>query len=199
MVPQPLLAPAEFVDAEFAEAREQSAACDRRWIAAVYAQHGASVHRFLCDLLGDSTAAADAMQETFARAFDRIDRLNRRERVAPWLFGIARNVSREVRKARRRSDRTIAAHDGHAQHDHEVRTTPEGELLSREAATLLQAAMARLPEDRRAAMLLRSDHGLSYEEIAVLMHWSLAKVKVEIFRAREQLRETLKNYEGGAR
>ena len=40
-------------------------------------------------------------------------------------------------------------------------------------------------------LLLRLDHGLSYDEIAGLMGFSVAKVKVEIFRAREVLRETM--------
>jgi RNA polymerase sigma-70 factor (ECF subfamily) len=46
-------------------------------------------------------------------------------------------------------------------------------------------------------LLLRCDHGLAYDEIAPLMGWSLSKVKVEIFRAREVLRATLQEYRGG--
>ena len=51
----------------------------------------------------------------------------------------------------------------------------------------------------RAALVLRIDHGLAYEEIASLMGWSLQKVKNEIHRARLQLRASLAGYLEGAR
>jgi RNA polymerase sigma-70 factor (ECF subfamily) len=48
-------------------------------------------------------------------------------------------------------------------------------------------------------LLLRLDHGLAYEDIAELMGWSLPKVKVELHRARQVLREELSKYQGGSR
>lgn len=168
-------------------------------LAALYARHSSSVHRFLCDLLGDAALAADATQETFVRAFRRLDVLRASARPAPWLFGVARNVSLELRKARRRARRVFEAEGARASDAPSPRASPEAELLGQEAARVISSALARLDEDRRAALLLRLDHGLAYEEIASLMGWSLAKVKIEIFRAREVLRESLREYEGGAR
>ena len=66
-----------------------------------------AILRFLTDLLGDHAAAADATQETFVRAFRRLDTLRGTDRIAPWLFGIARNVSLEHKKARRRRGRVL--------------------------------------------------------------------------------------------
>jgi RNA polymerase sigma-70 factor, ECF subfamily len=167
-------------------------------LAALYAQHAASIQRFLRDLLGDRAAAADATQETFVRAFRRIDTLREVDRVAPWLFGIARNVSLEVRKARRRHGRVVAEdEEGEADGGAEERT-PEDELLGREAARVVEGALGRLSEDRRAMLLLRLDHGLAYEDIARLMGFTVAKVKVEIHRARQVLRAELLKYEGGS-
>jgi RNA polymerase sigma-70 factor (ECF subfamily) len=184
--------------ARLAEATESRAA-DHDAIAALYANHARSIHRFLCDLLGDATLAADATQETFVRAFRRIDTLRDSARVAPWLFGVARNVSFELRKARCRA-RRVFADEGDGANAASPRTSPEAELLGREAARVVSTALAQLSEDRRAVLLLRLDHGLAYDEIAELMGWSLAKVKVEIHRAREVLRATLAKYEeGGAR
>jgi RNA polymerase sigma-70 factor (ECF subfamily) len=48
-------------------------------------------------------------------------------------------------------------------------------------------------------LLLRLDHGMSYDDIAVTMGCSLAKVKIEIFRAREVLRATMAEYEEARR
>jgi RNA polymerase sigma-70 factor, ECF subfamily len=169
--------------------------------AALYAQHGTRIHRFLNDLLGDRALAADATQETFVRAFRQKDAFEAGRAIAPWLFGIARNVSLEMRRARHRARRVIApsSEQGDAP---EPRATgaardPESELLGREALRIVAAAVTTLSEERRAMLLLRLDHGLSYDEIAASMGFSVAKVKVEIFRAREVLRETMAQYERG--
>lgn len=161
----------------------------------LYSRHARAIQRFLCDLLGDAALAADATQETFVRAYSRMGALDDPGRAGPWLFGIARNVSRELRKARRRAGKALAPVGA----DGPCAASPEGALLDREAVGVVSAALARLSDDRREVLLLRLDHGLAYEQIAQLMGWSLAKVKVEMFRAREQLREAMQRYEGGAR
>ena len=143
-------------------------------------------------------ADADARPEPFVRAFRQKDTFDASRSVAPWLFGIARNVSLELRRARYRARRVVA--DGNEEGDApEPRSSacPERELLGREALRVVGAAMDRLSEDRRAMLLLRLDHALAYEEIATTMGFSVAKVKVEIFRAREILRETMADYERG--
>ena len=169
----------------------------RTVLAALYTAHAAAILRFLRDLLGDSALAADATQETFARAFRRLDTLREDQKRLPWLFGIARNVSLEVRKARRVARGRFA--EGDSLDDVPANTrSPEAQFLGREAARVIGEALSGLPEERRAALLLRFDHGLSYEEIAAALGWSVAKAKVEVFRAREVLRGVLGKYEGGA-
>jgi RNA polymerase sigma-70 factor (ECF subfamily) len=178
------------------EAREGDEA-----FAALYAQHGGRIHRFLGDLLGDRALAADATQETFVRAFRSREAFDSGRSIAPWLFGIARNVSLEMRRARHRARRVISpTNDAGDAPEPRAPGSPESELLGREALRVVGAAMERLSEERRAMLLLRLDHSLAYEEIAALMGFTVAKVKVEIFRAREVLRETMAEYErGGAK
>jgi len=175
-----------------------AASCDHATLVSLYADLAPRVHRFLRDLLGDTTLASDATQETFVRAFRRVDGLPRSTRLVPWVFGVARYVALEVRKARGRGRRII---DDCAAADEQAADTrsrsPEEALLDREAVAVIERALMRLPEDRRAVLLLRCDHGLAYDEIAPLMGWSLAKVKVEIFRAREVLRAVFEEYRGG--
>jgi RNA polymerase sigma-70 factor, ECF subfamily len=174
---------------------------ERAAVTALYTAHAAAIRRFLHGLLGCPAAADDATQETFARAFRRLDTLRESERVAPWLFGIARNVSLEMRKAKRRSGQILikggdGGSDGDASREGADARTPEAELLGREAVRVVERALGELSEDRRAALLLRLDHGMAYEDIAGLLGWSLAKVKVEIHRARTVLREELSKYRG---
>jgi RNA polymerase sigma-70 factor (ECF subfamily) len=202
---KPSVVRAFFGDGSDADAEEDAVslagpavACDEATLVSMYGELAPRVHRFLRDLLGDAALASDATQETFVRAFRRVDGLPRSTRLVPWVFGVARFVALEMRKARGRGRRIID--DGVTPDDRAMDTrarTPEDVLLDREAVTVVERALLRLPEDRRAALLLRCDHGLAYDEIAPLMGWSLPKVKVEIFRAREVLREALEEYRGG--
>lgn len=201
-----LAADAEPRQGPFAGGRARDRLADRERAAdhvftELYAQHGGRIHRFLHDLLGDAALAADATQETFVRAFRQKDTFDAGRSVAPWLFGIARNVSLEMRRARYRARRVISpSNDEGDAPEPRADGCPESELLGREALRIVGAAVERLSEDRRAMLLLRLDHSLSYDEIAALMGFSVAKVKVEIFRAREVLRETMADYErGGAK
>jgi len=157
---------------------------------AIFDRHGGSVRRFLQDLLRDADAADEATQETFVRAHTRLGSLRDREKLLPWLLGIARHVFHEALRARRPRAPSLEELASPA-------PTPEGELMGREADRLLAEALAELPEPRRAALLLRIDHGLDYQEIRQVMGWSLAKVKNEIHRARLELRGKLRPYVGG--
>jgi RNA polymerase sigma-70 factor (ECF subfamily) len=162
----------------------------------IFERHAGRVHRFLLDLLRDPAAADEATQETFVRAHRQLPTLRAAERLAPWLLGIARYVALEAQRGRRRlaptGDDAVAALPDTA-------PTPEAALLGAESEHLLQGALGRLSPERRAALLLRLDHGLAYEEIATAMGWSLPKVKNEIHRARLELRAHLSSYVGGTR
>ena len=170
---------------------------DRAALSLLYGEIAPSVHRFLRDLLGDAALAADATQETFIRAFRRIDEVPRGTRLGAWVFGIARHVSLEMRRARTRARRVVDDREASDADVADVASSPESACLDREALTVVARALERLGEDRRAVLLLRLDHGLAYEEIAELMSWSLPKVKVEIHRAREVLRVALADYQRG--
>ena len=156
------------------------------------------VRRFLRDLLRDEPAAEEAAQETFARAFVRIRGLRDQERALPWLLGIARNVSLEARRDQGRPVRAVGLdvalallEAGDPEPGDGGAASPERALLGREAHRELGELLARLSEDRRAVLLLRVDHDLGCAEIAQLMGWSIAKVKVEVHRARLELRALL--------
>ena len=64
-------------------------------------------------------------------------------------------------------------------------------MLDRELAVAFSQALSELKPERRAALLMRVDHGLPYEEIAEAMGWSLPTVKNEIHRARLKLRQLM--------
>jgi RNA polymerase sigma-70 factor (ECF subfamily) len=168
---------------------ERARAGDSKAFRLIFERHAPAVRRFLHDLLRDGEAADECTQETFVRAHGRLSSLRDEDKILPWLLGIARHVFHEALRAKR--PRLLLAED-------EVSVpTPEAVLMGREADRLLTAALACLDEERRAALLLRIDHGLDYDEIRAVMGWSLAKVKNEIHRGRLELRERLQRYVGG--
>jgi RNA polymerase sigma-70 factor, ECF subfamily len=166
----------------------------------LFDRHVTAVRRFLCDLLGDVSAADEATQETFVRAYDRLVTVRNGEKLRTWLLGIARNVALESFRARRRFRLSFLWNhtkddDGEALEAASPQT-PETLLMHRQALHHVSEALQSLHPDRRAALLLRFDHALPYEEISRVLGWSLSKAKVEVHRARLQLRRTLAHCEG---
>ncbi len=163
---------------------------------ALFERHVVSVRRFLRDLLRDSHAADDATQESFARAHAQLPKLTERERFKPWVLGIARNVAFEARRVR--------VHDVYDTDENDVPDAvipspdPEMVLLNQELEQHFNEALAHLSPHRRAALLMRLDHGLSYDDIAASFGWSLPTVKNEIHRARLALRAQLLPHLGGS-
>lgn len=162
---------------------------DGRAFRLIFERNAGPVRRFLRDLLGDDSAADEAMQETFVRAHGRLGTLRDSDKLQSWLLGIARLVSLEQLRGRRRH-----ADEEAADEPVDEAPTPELALLGQEADRKLGEALEQLSEQRRAALLLRLDHNLGYDEIAEIMGWPLSKVKNEIHRARLQLRQFLSRY-----
>jgi RNA polymerase sigma-70 factor (ECF subfamily) len=152
----------------------------------LFERHAPSVRRFLRDLGSDGAFADEGAQETFVRAHARLASLRDDQRVRPWLLGIARRVFLE--ELRRRRPRVAPGDLA------EPVSSPVADLLIAEQVRLFRAALGRLTVERRGVVLLRLDHGLSYDEIAQVMRMSPAKVRNELHRGRQELREYLTPY-----
>ncbi|HWM85293.1 MAG TPA: RNA polymerase sigma factor [Kofleriaceae bacterium] len=170
--------------AQVLEARQGDQAAFR----ALFDRHAPGVRRFLRDLGRDEAWADEGTQETFIRAHAGLGGLRDGQRLRPWLLGIARRVFLEELRRRRKHwpDGPGAAE--------ELAPSPESALLDAEASRLFRAALARLPADRRAVLLLQIDHGLPYDEIAAVMGASPARVRNELHRGRAELRAFLAPY-----
>jgi RNA polymerase sigma-70 factor (ECF subfamily) len=165
---------------------------------ALFERHVVAVRRFLMDLVRDRHAADDATQEAFARAHAQLEKLTEGDRFKPWMLGIARNVAFEVRRVRVHA--SLDDEEDEAVPDAVIPAPdPEAVLLDQELERHFIEALGRLSARRRAALLLRLDHGLSYEDIARTCGWSLATVKNEIHRARLALRVAMVPHLGGGR
>lgn len=143
-------------------------------------------------LLGNSEDAADAVQESFVKAFRALGRLRDGSAFGPWFRSIVRNHCRDrLRVARPAEDPLTDA-------DAEVWTEPSVLLtLEREdAARAVRAALARISPDHREILVLKEIEEMSYAEIAEAMRIPPGTVASRLHHARAALRNAV---EGGAR
>jgi RNA polymerase sigma-70 factor (ECF subfamily) len=147
----------------------------------LYERYARDVYRFALYLSGSPARAEDIASETFVRVFAGRDTL-RAATVKSYLFTIARNLHSDGRRRESRHVELpkllIDANPG-----------PDIEAQDRQAlATVLQALQA-LPEVDRAALLMRAQDGLPYEEIAAALQISVSAARAKVHRARLRLSE----------
>ncbi|HVG23905.1 MAG TPA: RNA polymerase sigma factor [Thermoanaerobaculia bacterium] len=154
--------------------------------AGAYAAFHPQIVRFLRGMLSGRGDAADLAQEVFLRLHASGDAAPEGERVRFWLFRVARNLAlnelrREgVRERLRAFVRPFLSVDD-----------PHERVERDEQQRRLAKEIARLRPDHRAALLLCEWEEMSYDEIAATLDVSVAKVKSDIFRARQALRAAL--------
>lgn len=167
----------------------------------LYEVHARRVQRFAADMVG-AAEASDVTQETFVRGFRRLETLTDHDKLVPWLLGIARRIAMEHLRRQRRG-RRLLAEEGSSRPSLRGELvelhTPEAMALHHEATRILDGALDGLAPARRAALLLRLDHQLAYEDIAVAMGWTVGKARVEVHRARRHLRAVLDGSGGRTR
>ena len=159
---------------------------------ALYERHARDVYRFAFYLCGEHAQAEDVAAETFAKAWSAVGAV-RTETVKAYLFAIARSLVQLGRRkeARRAPPDALGAEvDPHPGPAHAA--GERGELRA------VLAALARLPESDRAALLMRAQDGLAHEEIARALGLSVVAVRVKIHRARLRLAELTQRKEGTA-
>ena len=148
--------------------------------------------------LGNREEVDDLSQEVFVRVFRSLDRFEFDSSLYSWIYRIAVNLCiDEIRKKKIRklipldflTERKLETE----KHSKETATGSD-ELLHKEKKEVIRAALDKLSPIHRTVILLREYQDLSYGEIAKTLRISPQAVKSRIFRAREELRELLKDY-----
>jgi RNA polymerase sigma-70 factor (ECF subfamily) len=144
---------------------------------------------FAISLAHDVNFADDLVQETILRAWNAADRFEPGTNLNAWLFTILRN---QFLTAKRNGSREVEDADG----NHAARLTTPPAQTDRLDFEDLRAALARLPDAQREAVLLIGASGFSYEEAAEIMGVAVGTVKSRVNRARVSLAALLST--GGA-
>ena len=148
-------------------------------------QYGTSLLRMCCLHLRDAALAEDAVQDTFLKAYRRLDGLRDEGSERAWLMSIAINTCRDYL-------RTAWFH--HIDRRVSLDQLPEGSCdASFQDETVLQAVMA-LPSRLREAVLLRYYQGMKLREVARALGIGLSTVKQRLDRANGILRARLERW-----
>jgi RNA polymerase sigma-70 factor (ECF subfamily) len=153
-------------------------------------------------MCGNREDAEEVAQETLLNVFESFDQLRDPAQVRPWVFRIAKNAC----LMKRRKSVFAPAHelsldqflparnggDGEAKLDiADWSRTPDDQLLQSEMKQALERALAQLPENYRAVILLRDLEELSTGETAHILDVTEDTVKQRLHRGRLALRHTL--------
>ena len=137
--------------------------------------------------------AQDCLQEAMLRVYRAIGSFKGESSFSTWLYRITMNTCLDELRRRKNKQSTSLddlLDEGWAPSDD--RSSPEKHAVRVETARALQQTIQELPEDMRAAVVLRDIQGYSYEEIAQILDINVGTIKSRISRGREKLREKLR-------
>ena len=162
----------------------------------IFERYSRPVISFIFDMVNDRSLAEELTQETFVRAYKAIRTMRRETKLSTWLFGIARNVARESLRARMRAANHIDLADKSVMDLSDNKPVPVEGVLSKELNDVIRRSLSALDEDKRLVFTLKVLHQCSYEEIAEITGFSLAKLKTDLHRARAEMRRRIGAYAG---
>ena len=148
------------------------------------------VYNLTYRMLGNAQEAEDAAQETFLRAYKRLNTYEPDKKFSNWMLSIASHYCIDLLR-RRRFTWLSVEEDPSVQGLSSEDERPEDSALRRERAEQVRLLLNRLDPDYRVPLVLRYWQDLSYKEIADILNLSEPAVKTRLHRARLQMAELL--------
>lgn len=147
---------------------------------------------YLWRLTGEEQSAYDLSQETFLRAWQHFDSIQRYDQPRAWLFRVASNLG--INHLRSRSRRSVATATQHIERLELASGDPAHRLAENDA---IRRTMLDLPPRQRAAIVLCDVYGLTSAEAAAALGLSHGSLKMSLWRGRERFRQEYQR-KGGA-
>ena len=167
----------------------RAAAGDRDAFGAIFERYQHVVYRFARAMTGSADAAQDVTQEVFVVLIRELHRYRpERAMLSTYLYGIARNLSRDRLRRDRRllSFLTRSVLTAGLQSD-----DPFANVVAAEIGTEVRRALAQIPVKHREVVALCDLHGLSYAEAGDVLGVTTAAVRARLHRGRHLLRQRL--------
>ena len=151
--------------------------------------------------LSDASEVEDVTQEAFVKAYLALGKFRGDSAFYTWLYRIAANAAKNHLVAKRRrpgADATIEDAEGFDEGGLlSESASPEALAMGGELAEVVESALNALPDELRAALMLREFDGLSYDDIADVLGCPVGTVRSRIFRAREAIDQRVKEQISG--
>lgn len=147
------------------------------------------VHGLAYRLTGDADLAREFTQETFIRAFDRLETFRRESALSTWLHAITLSVTRNgMRRIKRWRSRELEI-----EHASGIGVAG-GSRIEPDLKDRLKDAIDDLPAHQREVFVLHEVEGYKHEEIAAMLDVAAGTSKARLSRARARLREELAEF-----
>lgn len=140
----------------------------------------------------DRAEAEDIVQETLIRVWNKRDELPQIDSIEAYCTTVARNLA--IDRSERKDAQTLELSP--EMEELPDASGPHEKLVQKERLALVRRMMDELPEKQRQIMLLRDMEGKGYKEIAGLLNLTEEQVKVNLFRARQKVKQKVTNIEG---
>lgn len=160
----------------------------------IYTRHRVAMYRFACRLLGSAASAEDVTHDCFLSLFKNPERFDATRGVSlrTYLFAAVHHLAmKQFRRAGRETWIDETTDEPPQMRDAQQ---PLTQLIEAELSATVRAAVERLPELQREALILFEFEDLSLAEIAVVVDAEVNTVKSRLARARAGLRRTLAPY-----
>ncbi|TMC20613.1 MAG: RNA polymerase sigma factor [Chloroflexi bacterium] len=159
----------------------------------IYDEYKTPIYNYVYHLVGDREQADDLTQDTFLKAFRALPKMDASLKLSAWLYRIATNTAYDALRRKK-----LIAWLPWQDLDHEPADIEGADPQEIYGTTeLVRAALRRMPHQYRAALLLYTQEGFSYCEIAHALHIAESGVKMYLSRARQSFREHYRALEQG--
>jgi RNA polymerase sigma-70 factor, ECF subfamily len=160
-------------------------------LAELMRRHQSRLYQLAYRLLKDPLEAEDALQEVFLKVHENAHRFEPRSSVSAWLNRITANHCLNLLRQRRPQ---VSLDREDAPQVMDLGPDPLAALEEQDLSRRLEELLRALPENQRRALILKRFAGLSYQEIAGEMGLSAQAVDGLLKRARQFLKQALKEY-----
>ncbi|ADV42553.1 RNA polymerase sigma factor [Bacteroides helcogenes] len=140
----------------------------------------------------DRAEAEDVVQETLIRVWNKRDEWMQFGSIEAYCLTVAKNLA--IDRSEKKDAQTVELTPEMEQASDA--SSPYEKLVIKERITLIHRLMNELPEKQRLIMQLRDVEGKSYKEIAVVLNLTDEQVKVNLFRARQKIKQQFIDIEG---
>src|SRR5205814_8342144 len=152
-------------------------------------RHRRSVYQLCYRFVGNHEDASDLSQDVFLRAHRGLKNFRGHSSIATWLYRIGVNVCLNRVSAKQPVVEAIDARE----FEDAGAESPSDRMLRAERGARVRAAIRQLPPKQRAALVLRTYHELSHQEIADVLGSSVGAVKANFFHALGSLKRLLED------